>query len=117
MKAMPRDRYVQTILDLYRATPGTRGRIRPADRCLAQKLHQQDISVPLVRAALLLAAARRTFRDLDALPLQTIASLHYFLPVLREIQDQPLDPHYLDYLEARLAEVKTAYTGDHHRST
>jgi hypothetical protein len=101
--ACERDQYIQQILDLYRQTPGTRGRVRPADRRLAETLYQRDTCPELIRAALLLAAARRTFRPTEAEPLQPIASLHYFLPVIRELQDNPVDPGYVEYLRAKLA--------------
>lgn len=109
------DRYVREILTLYRQTPGTRGRATTADRRLAQDLHRQGVPAELVRAALLLAAARRTVRPPDAPPLQTVNSLHYFLPVLQEIQQEPLDPGYLDYLAARLAQHPTSRAEDPHR--
>lgn len=99
------DPYVRKLLALYRSTPGTRGRTRPADRRLAETLYQRGIPLERVRAAFLLAAARRTFRSPEDEPLQPIASLHYFLPILREIEAQPLDPGYLDYLKSRLAEI------------
>ena len=74
------DRYVREVLTLYRQTPGTRGRATTADRRLAEDLHRRGVPADLVRAALLLAAARRTARPSDAAPLQTVNSLHYFLP-------------------------------------
>lgn len=101
------DQYVREVLTLYRRTPGTRARATTADRRLAEELHRQGVPTEIVRAALLLAAVRRTLRPPDALPLQTVNSLHYFLPVLREIQQHPLDPGYILYLEARLAEHPT----------
>jgi len=116
MNTRSRDRYVQQIMDLYRNTPGTRGRIRTADRDLAQTMYQQGISVGLVRAALLVAAARRAFRDHDAPTLQPIASLHYFLPVLHELEHQTLEPGYLQHLEERLEKIKPEHHGNNHRS-
>jgi hypothetical protein len=86
------DRYVREVLHLYRRTPGTRGRATTVDRWLAEDLHQQGVPAELVRAALLLAAARRTARPPDLQPLPTVNSLHYFLPVLHEIQQDPPDP-------------------------
>ena len=102
------DRYVQYVLDLYRATPGTRARARPADRRLAETLYRQHVSPHIVRAALILAAARRLSRPADAEPLLPINSLHYFLPVIREIQARPLEDDYLRYLELKIAAT------DHH---
>ncbi len=102
------DRYVREVLTLYRQTPGTRGRATTADRRLAEDLHRRGVPAKLVRAALLLATARRTARPSDAAPLQTVNSLHYFLPVLRELQQHPPDPAYLDYLAAGLARPTTS---------
>lgn len=109
------DRYVRQVLSLYRETPGTRGRATTADRRLAEDLHRQGIPAELVRAALLLATARRSARPPDAEPLPSVNSFHYFLPILREIQQHPLDPAYLDYLAARQAEHPTSSVADLHQ--
>lgn len=102
MSASAKDRYVREILESYRRTPGTRGRIRTADRRLAEDLFHKGVPIHHVRAALLIAAGRRTFRDPDLGPLQPIASLHYFLPVIGEVQSHPVDADYLDHIETRL---------------
>ncbi len=103
MKLAHQQRYVQRVLDLYRHTPGTSGRVRHADRHLAKALYQRNIPLATIRDALLLTVARRTFRSLDAEPLQTIRSLHYFQHVIQELLDQPLPDGYIDYLCRRLA--------------
>ncbi|MCP4960179.1 MAG: hypothetical protein GY925_13040 [Actinomycetia bacterium] len=95
--------YVQRVLELYRDTPGTSGRVRPADRRLAKTFYQREVPVSTVRAALLLAVSRRTFRTLETDPPQTIRSLHYFQHVIQELLDQPLPDGYLDYLCWKLA--------------
>jgi hypothetical protein len=58
--------------------------------------------VPLrtVRAALILAAARRTLRG--GPPLPQVRTLHYFLPAIEEVLEHPLDPDYVAYLAAKL---------------
>jgi hypothetical protein len=58
--------------------------------------------VPLrvVRAALILAAARRTIRSGPALP--QVRTLHYFLPVIDEVLEHPLEPDYVAYLAHKL---------------
>lgn len=97
-----RQRNVDRILEAYRRTPGTLGQIRPADRRLAQTLVQRGIPPALVEAALLLTAARRTVPPLDGNHRPPIRSLHYFLPVIEELLDQPPDPSYLRYLTDKL---------------
>ncbi|HXQ00059.1 MAG TPA: hypothetical protein VN845_08340 [Solirubrobacteraceae bacterium] len=66
------------------------------------------MSIDLIRAAFTLAMARRAT---SRRPLPPIRSLHYFLPVLEELQTQPVDPAYLDYLERRRADAAPADAG------
>lgn len=96
--ALERAIYVRHLLDSYRRTPTTAGRVRPEDRRLASQLYDRRVPLDAVKAAFYLAAARRIFRDFQAPPLAPIQSLHYFLPVLDEIRSRPLDPEYLEYL-------------------
>ena len=97
-----REQYVQLLLDAYRQTPTTAGRVRPADRRLAVKLFDRGVPLTMIQAAFSLAAARRIFRDPKAAPLHPIRSLHYFLPVLDEIRCEPIEPDYIRYIEWKL---------------
>ena len=91
--------YVEKVLDLYRATPGTSGIARPADRRFAKRLFDSDIPVTTVYAALILAWIRRSNRSPEKPGnLRPIGTLHYFQPIIDELIDQPLDPDYLAYL-------------------
>ena len=94
--------FVAAVLQAYLAVPDTPDRLRPADRTLAAQLHDDGVALATVRAALLLATARRTFRDPSPGPLAPIRSLHYFLPVIKELGDSPPDPIYLKLLKMRL---------------
>jgi hypothetical protein len=101
--AHSRRSYVDAVLSAYRSCPGTTGHVRRPDRLLAGALYDRGISFDAIRAAFVLAAARRTFRPADAPPLQTIRSLHYFLPVINEIvRNNNLDAFYIRYLELKL---------------
>ena len=99
---LSREQYVQQLLDAYRQTPTTAGRIRPADRRLAVQLFHRGVPLSMVRAAFSLAASRRVFRNPKAAPLHPIRSLHYFLPVLDEIRTEPVEPDYIQYIEWKL---------------
>jgi hypothetical protein len=87
--AAGRDRYVQAVLDLYRTVPGVLGHVRRADRDLADRLFHNGVPTYAVRNAFILAAARRIRNNAFATPLPPIRSLHYFLPVLREVIERP----------------------------
>ena len=103
-------RYVQRVLDLYRSTPGTSGRVRPADRRLANTLYQRNIPLSTIRDALLLTVSRRTFRSsTDAEPLSTIRSLHYFQHTIQELLDKPLPEDYFEYLCWKLAPLPPTF--------
>jgi hypothetical protein len=82
-----REEYVRQVLGAYRQTPGTTGSVRREDRLLATQLHQRQVPLRVVENALVLAAARRLLRPAHALPLGTIRSLAYFLPVIDEVLD------------------------------
>ena len=90
-------RHVERILDLYRQHPHTTGRVRKADRLLAVDLFRQGIAIDCVNLAMRLVAARRAQSPKRQHP--PIRSLHYFLPAIREIRDQPLDNDYIRYLK------------------
>jgi len=97
-----RQAYVQAVLRYYLQLPGTPPRARPQDRRLAEQLHDQATPLSLVETALLLATARRTRRPSHAPPLGPIRSLHYFAPVIEELQQEPPRDGYLDYLRDAL---------------
>jgi hypothetical protein len=94
---MTRDQYVRQTLEGYRTTPTACGRVRHADRDLAVRLYHERVPFTAVEGAFILAAARRTYRN-SPHPLSPICSLHYFLPILREILDTPVDPGKVSYL-------------------
>ena len=96
------EEYVRHVLEAYRKTPGTMGTVRRADRMLAAQLYQRGLSVKVIENALVLAATRRMIRPTDALPLGTIRSLAYFLPVIEEVQELRVSPDYFEYLRHKL---------------
>jgi len=110
------DSYVQRVLDLFKAVPGTLGYVRATDRRLAVVFYQKNTPLEIIHAAFLLAVARRTSRPSNEEPLPPIASLYYFKPIIRELLNSPPDPTYIDYLCSRLAEraPKLATPIDHH---
>ena len=103
--------YLEAVLETYSSLPGTPERPSRQDRHLARELCRRAVPLRIVRAALILAAARRTLRSSHLMPLPPIRTLHYFLPVIEEVLHSPPDPGYLEYLAAKLksfASQKTA---------
>jgi hypothetical protein len=94
--------YVAAVLALYADLPDTPLRPSPMDHSVARKLHQEAVPLPLVESALLLATLRRLTRSSDLPPLPKVRSLAYFLPVIAELQLQPLPDGYLEYLRLKL---------------
>ena len=95
---MNREQYVRQTLEGYRTTPTACGRVRRADHDLAARLYQKEVPFIAVEGAFILATARRTSRDPKRRPLTPIGSLRYFLPIIREILDKPVDPGEISYL-------------------
>jgi hypothetical protein len=96
-RSSPETSYVAEVLRLYTLLPDTPDRPRPHDRRLALALARQQVPLDQIRAAFILGTARRA-RSPRA-PLPPIRSLHYFLPILEEVQQEPPDPSYLDLRE------------------
>ena len=95
------DEYVRLVLDAYRKAPGTSGRVRRPDCLLAAQLQQRGVPLVAVENALVLATARRLIRPADAVPLGTIRSLAYFLPVIGEVLGLRVNPDYFRYLRQK----------------
>ena len=103
-----REEYVRRVLQAYRRTPGTTGRVHPPDRQLAAQLHERGVPLETIQNALVLAAARRLFRPAHALPLATVRSLAYFLPVIEEVRELKVGENYFRYLRDKLHSLYTA---------
>jgi hypothetical protein len=98
----PRTRFATRVLQRYRTLPGTLPRILRQDRNLALRLFDRGIPLQKIEDAFVLAIARRTFRSSSG-PIEPIRSLHYFLPLLQELELEPPLPEYIAYLKDRLA--------------
>ena len=96
------DSYVRLIRDLYLKLPITAKRFNHSDRLLALQWHRRQVPLDLVRSAFVLAAARRLARNPNSPTPLPVRSLHYFLPVIDELQSHPLPPRYIEYLESKL---------------
>jgi hypothetical protein len=105
MDGHSQEEYVRHVLDAYRQTPGTTGTVRRPDRMLAAQLYERGVSVTVVENALALGAARRLIRLPDAMPLATVRSLAYFLPVIEELLERPVSSNYFEYLRRKLAQI------------
>ena len=104
METSPSDRkdYINQVVELYRNTPGTLGRVRREDRRLAAELHGRGVSLSTLEEAFVLASARRCFRAPDAPALAPIRSMYYFVPAIEELLANPLDDGYVEYLKSKL---------------
>ena len=99
-----RQRYVRELLRLYVATPGVAGRVRRADRKLAQALFEHDVPLYAVANAFIVAAARRIRNNAYSTPLPPIHSLHYFRDVIREMLERPPGYREIEQLRQSLRE-------------
>jgi hypothetical protein len=94
--------YVREVLRLYRATPTVVGHVRRADHLLARRLHDQRVPLYAIRNAFILGAARRVLHNAFSTPMPPVRSLHYFLPLLREVLDRPPGYREIDQLVEQL---------------
>lgn len=97
--------YIAQVLSAYTQLADTPDRPSRYDRALARELYHGQVPLETIRHAILLATMRRHYRDTSLGALDCIRSLHYFLPVIRQLENQPLDPYYIEYVERKCAEI------------
>ena len=103
----PRERdYVRAILDCYLWLPGTADVTSRHDRRCAEQLYRRGVPLEVVKSAMVVAVARRSFRRGDPLP--RVRAVHFFLPVVEEMLETPCEPGYVEYLELRLRPLAAA---------
>lgn len=98
--SLGRQAYVNAVLALYRAAPGTCGHVRKADLNLARSLHERGVALQTVDDAISVALCRRLVRSNP--PTEPIRSLYYFFAVIEELLAGPLDAEYIEYLRGCL---------------
>lgn len=99
---IPKNEYINRLLQLYLQQPDTPNRFSRYDRKLAEHLFNESVSLDQMKAAFLMGSARRAARKPNAFPLGPIRSLHYFLPILEEIKRNQLSEDYLYYLKSKI---------------
>ncbi|MHC4610354.1 MAG: hypothetical protein ACYS7M_08405 [Planctomycetota bacterium] len=97
-----RQRYVRELLRLYVDTPGVAGRVRQADRTLAETLFEQSVPLYAVANAFIVAAARRIRHNAYPTPPPPIQCLHYFRNVIREMLERPPGYREIEHLRQNL---------------
>lgn len=98
----PRSLYVREVLRLYRATPSVHGHVRRADHDLAGRLFDRGLPFWAIANAFLVGAARRILHNGFSTPMPPVRSLHYFLPIVREMIERPLGYRDLEELRHKL---------------
>ena len=96
------DKFVMDVLNLYRQLPETPSKTNTNDRRTATALHQRQIPMATIELALLLGSVRRLSRPPDMPSLSPIRSLAYFLPVIQELLEHPIQDNYVEYLRMKL---------------
>jgi len=97
--------YVSAVLALYLGLPETPLRASAQDQNYARQLNDQNVPLPVVESAFLLASLRRLLRPADVPPLSPIRSLAYFQPVIAELLANPAPENYLEYLRLKLQHI------------
>jgi hypothetical protein len=65
--------------------------------------------IDLIRDALLLAACRKYQSWLNGSSSEPIVSLRYIEPLIAEVQQQPFEQNYREYLNAKIKQLEAAW--------
>jgi len=102
---VPRHPDLETVVAIYTGAPDAPAKPSRTDWAVAQHMLDSGISLDTFKATVALASLRRKARPEAELALEQIRSLAYFKPLARHLQENPLDPGYLEYLDFRFREV------------
>jgi len=112
MSTTERNSFVRAVLGLYLDLPHSAARRTSRnERRLAEQLFDRGIALRIIRAAMLLAIARRSQRPIDAQPLTPICALHYFAPVIDELLASAIDPTFIDHINQRFQHLLSRQDG------
>jgi hypothetical protein len=103
-----KEEYFRQVLDAYRKTSGTTGRVHRPDRALAAQLHQRGVPLLVIENAFVLTTARRLIRPAGSPAPGRVRSLAYFLPVIEEVLSLPVHLDYLRYLRHKIKRARKA---------
>jgi len=106
--------YIDSVRGCYLSL-GLTGDFAEADRLLARKLYDCRTPLGIVRGALLLGSCRKWLPRLNGQSVEPIASLYYFLPVIAEVQREPLPRGYSNYLQHKLDSFAAAWESGQYR--
>lgn len=102
---MTRPEYRLAVRALY--LQFTSNRLSRYDQRLVDELFSRQVSIDVIRSALILGSARRLSRDPKAPPLPPVRSFYYFRHLIDEILDKPLPHGYIDFIELRLKQIRS----------
>lgn len=91
-------RYVAAIREAFVAMACGCGKFSPADVRTAKALERQGVPLVVVLDAMLVGSCRKYVSWLNGGMAEAIGSVAYFLPLIAEIQQQPLADDYRQYV-------------------
>ena len=93
--------YLAQVIRLYLEAPDTPDRPSQNDWAIAGDLFRRGIHLDHLAHAIRIAKLRRT---LDGQPRESVHSLAYYRAILRGLNEDALDPGYIDYVRYRYEE-------------
>lgn len=107
--------YIDSVRECFLSL-GLTGDFGEADRSLARKFYDCRMPLGVVRGGMLLGSCRKWMSRLHGQSVEPIGSLYYFLPVIAELQREPLPRGYSSYLQHKLDRFTAAWkSGQHQR--
>jgi DNA-binding Lrp family transcriptional regulator len=111
----PGDTFVSEIRKMLQARACVQTAFSVADEILARRWLSQGVTLERIEQAILMGCTRKYVSWCDNPAQAPIASLHYFEPVLEELNDQKVAPDYWDYVRSRLQGMEALWKKAYHQ--
>lgn len=103
------DIYVAEVRRLLQARACVQSSFSVAEEILARQWQNRGVSLERIEQAILLGCVRKYVSWRNHSSTVPIASLHYFDPLLEELDQQEIPPDYWEYLHTRLLRMEVLW--------
>jgi hypothetical protein len=107
------DVFVSEVRQALAARACVRSSFSTADEVVARKWFGQGVPLERIKQAILLGCSRKLSSWHNNQAHAPISTLHYFEPILDEIEKQKIDPAYWGYLEFRMQRHEKLWRQSH----
>ena len=101
--------YAESVRECFEGLGCASGKFGAAEIETARHMQERGVALALIQDAMLLGACRKYESWLNGAVSEPIRSLHYFEPLVTELQEKVLPPGYSTYLRSKVRQLAKSW--------